>query len=173
MHGRQRLSKPLFGVRNGSDDPVLTLCSTHEGGNMRKQLITLVGVLSLVVVAGSAFAQTVYVRGKIPFDFIVGKTTLPSGAYEIRSLNDGPDKTLLLRGPDSHSNVMVGANRVESFKGSDATKLVFDRVGDQYFLREIWTEGAKSGRQFPKGKLESELAMNNSPENVVVLADLK
>ena len=47
---------------------------------MRKQVITLVGVLSLVLVAGSAFAQTVYIRGKIPFDFIIGKTTLPSGA---------------------------------------------------------------------------------------------
>jgi hypothetical protein len=140
---------------------------------MKKQVITLVGVLSLVLVAGSAFAQTVYIRGKIPFDFIVGKTTLPSGAYEIRSLNDGPDKMLLLRGPDSHSNVMVSANRVESFKGSDATKFVFDRVGDQYFLREVWTEGAKSGRQFPKSKLESELAMNNSPERLVVLAELK
>ena len=80
---------------------------------MKKQVITLVGVLSLVLVAGSAFAQTVYIRGKIPFDFIVGKTTLPSGAYEIRSLNDGPDKMLLLRGPDSHSNVMVSANRVD------------------------------------------------------------
>jgi hypothetical protein len=80
---------------------------------------------------------------------------------------------LLLRGPDSHSNVMVSGNRVESFKGSDATKLVFDRVGDQYFLREVWTEGANSGRQFPKSKLESELAMNNSPEPVVVLAELK
>ena len=44
---------------------------------------------------------------------------------------------------------------------------------DRYFLREIWTEGARSGRQFPKRKLESELAMNNSPEHVVVLAELK
>ena len=74
-----------------------------------KAVITLVGVLSLVLVAESAFAQTVYIRGKIPFDFIVGKTTLPSGAYEIRSLNEGPDKMLLLRGPDRHSNVMSAA----------------------------------------------------------------
>jgi hypothetical protein len=75
------------GVRNGSNDPMLTLCSTHEGGCMKKQVITLIGVLSLVLVTGSAFAQTVSIRGKIPFDFMVGKTTLPSGTYEIRSLN--------------------------------------------------------------------------------------
>jgi hypothetical protein len=68
---------------------------------------------------------------------------------------------------------MVSANRVESLNGSDKTKLVFDRVGDQYFLREVWTEGAKSGRQLPKSKLESELAKNNSPQRLVVLAELK
>ncbi len=140
---------------------------------MKKQVITLVGVLSLLLLAGSALAQTVYIRGNIPFDFMVGKATLPSGAYEIRSLGDGPDRMLLLQGPDGHSNAIVSANRIESLKGSDRTKLVFDRVGDQYFLREIWTEGARSGRQFPKSKLESELAMNNSPEHVIVLAELK
>ena len=140
---------------------------------MKKQVITLVGVLSLLLLAGSAFAQTVYIRGNIPFDFKVGKTTLPSGAYEIRSLGDGPDRMLLLRGPDGHSNAIVSANRVESLKESEVTQLVFDRVGDQYFLREIWREGARSGHQLPKSKLESELAMNNSREHVIVLAELK
>jgi hypothetical protein len=76
---------------------------------MKKQVITLVGVLSLLLVAGSAFAQTVYIRGDIPFDFMVGKTTLPSGAYEIRSLNDSPDRMLVLRGLDGHSNAIVSA----------------------------------------------------------------
>jgi hypothetical protein len=140
---------------------------------MKKQVITLVGVLSLLLVAGSAFAQTVHVRGKIPFDFIVSKATLPAGEYDVSSLNDGANKMLALRGPDNHSNAIVGANSVESLKGSDKTKLVFDRVGDRYFLREIWMEGARIGRQFPKSKFESELAMNFTPDQVVILAELK
>ena len=140
---------------------------------MKRQGITLVGVLSFLLVAGSAFAQTLYIRGNIPFDFIAGKTTLPSGAFEIRSLNDGGGRSFVMRGPDGHSNVIISANRVEYLNGADATKLVFDHVGDRYFLREIWVEGAKSGRQLPKSKFESELAMSNSPEQVVVLAAVK
>jgi hypothetical protein len=162
----------MFGVRNGSNDPMLTLCSTHEGGNMKRQVITLVGVLSLLL-TGSAFAQTVHVRGKIPFDFMVGKATLPSGAYDISSLNDGANKMSVLRGSDGRSNAIFSANRVESRKASDKTKLVFHRVGDQYFLRQIWAEGAYAGRELPPTKLETELAMNHSPEQVVVLAELK
>jgi hypothetical protein len=140
---------------------------------MKRQVITLVGVLSLVLVAGSAFAQTNHVQAKIPFDFMVGKATLPAGQYDLTSLNDGANKLSVLRGSDGRSNAIFSANRVESRNASDKTKLVFHRVGDQYFLRQIWAEGAYAGRELPPTKLESELAMNNSPEQVVVLAELK
>src|SRR5262245_34929062 len=63
---QQRLSKPLVSVRTRSLDTVFTLCSTHEGGHIKRQVITLVGVLSLLLVAGSASAQAVLHSGHYP-----------------------------------------------------------------------------------------------------------
>jgi hypothetical protein len=138
-----------------------------------KKLVTLVGVLSLVFAAGSAFAQTLAVRSDVPFAFIVGKAALPAGAYDIRSLSDGGDGVLQLRGPDQDSNAMMISNRIESSQPSGETKLVFDHLGDRYFLRQVWVEGETSGRILPKTKYENEVARNDTPETVVILARLK
>jgi hypothetical protein len=140
---------------------------------MKKQMMTLVGVLSLLFVAGSAFAQTVHVRSNVPFNFIVEKATLPAGEYDVRTLFDGGDKILVLHGPNSHANAMLASNAVESRDASEKTMLVFDRIGDRYFLRQVWVEGEKAGRELPKTKLESEIAANRTTDQVVVLAMLK
>lgn len=51
---------------------------------MKRQAYSLVSLLSLLLVAGSAIAQTVHVRGDIPFKFAVGNKTLPAGTYDIQ-----------------------------------------------------------------------------------------
>jgi hypothetical protein len=163
----------MLSVLNGNTDLVLQPCTTHEGGHMKKQVATFVGMLSLVLMAGSAFAQTLYVRSNIPFDFVVNKTTLPAGEYAVRPLSDGGDKVWQLRGPDSHSNALMLSNRIESSQASAETKLIFDRIGDHYFLRQIWVEGETSGLELPKTKFENEVANNYTPDKVVVLAKLK
>jgi hypothetical protein len=138
-----------------------------------KKVITLVGVLSLVFAAGSAFAQTLALRSDIPFEFVVGKASLPAGEYDVRSMSDGGDNILQLRGPDRHSNAIMISNRMESYQPSGESKLIFDHVGDRYFLRQIWVAGETSGRVLPKTKYENEVAKNYTPETVVILAKLK
>jgi hypothetical protein len=48
-----------------------------EEAIMKKQALTLIGVLSLVLAAGSAFAQSDEVRATVPFDFVAGQTAVP------------------------------------------------------------------------------------------------
>ncbi len=140
---------------------------------MKKQLMTLVGVLSVMLAAGPALAQTVHVRSNIPFNFVVDKATLPAGQYDVRTVSAGTDSILLLSGLDTHANAMIGSNDIESSDASNETKLVFDHVGDRYFLRQIWVEGETAGREFPKTKYENELASIRMPDRVVVMARLK
>ena len=45
---------------------------------MNRQGVSLVSLLSLLLVAGSAIAQTIRVRGDIPFNFVVGSKTYPA-----------------------------------------------------------------------------------------------
>ena len=65
------------------------------------------------------------------------------------------------------------AVRVEHISPTEVTVLVFQRLGDNYFLSQVWTEGSSSGREFPKSKREVQLAKNNSkPELVIVAANI-
>jgi hypothetical protein len=125
---------------------------------MKRQTFSLVSLLSLLLVAGSAIAQTVHVRANIPFNFAVGSKTLPAGTYDVGTIDGRDSKMLLLQGRDGNSSMIVGSNAAENFKPADKTKLVFNQYGSRYFLSEIWVNGATRGRQLPKTSREKELA---------------
>jgi hypothetical protein len=46
-------------------------------------------------------------------------------------------------------------------KPQSETKLVIDKVGDRYFLRQIWTSVHGQGLQLPESKLEKEVQASN------------
>ena len=136
---------------------------------MKKQVLTLVGVLSLLLVAGSAFAQSGQIRANIPFNFTVNHTTLAAGTYSI-STTGGTDSILLIQDANGKAVKLVGSNHLQASKLSDRTKLVFRCYGDRYFLAQIWTQGTRMGRELPKSALESEVAMDTTAREVVLVA---
>jgi hypothetical protein len=136
---------------------------------MKKQVLTLVGVLSLLLVAGSAFAQSGQIRATIPFNFTVSHTTLPAGNYSV-STTGGTDSILVIQGANGQTVKLVGSNHLQASKLSDRTKLVFRCYGDRYFLAQVWTRGRQMGRELPKSPLESEIAMDAAAHEVVLVA---
>jgi len=138
---------------------------------MKTQVLTIVSVLSLVLAAGPAFAQTSKVQADIPFNFVVNSATMPAGAYSISTV--GMDGTLLIRGTDNKTVRLVNANYAQSNAPSTRTKLVFRCYGTRYFLSQIWTEGNDRGRQLPKTAAESEVARDFSPHEVILVASLR
>jgi hypothetical protein len=55
---------------------------------------------------------------------------------------------------------------------SKETKLVFHRMGGLYFLYQVWTAGNDTGREFPKGRIEVQMAQNRETPEVVIVAAL-
>ena len=125
---------------------------------MKWHAFSLISLLSLLLVAGSAVAQTVHVRANIPFNFAVGNKTLPAGTYDVGTIDGRDNKMLLLQSRDGNSSMIAGSNAAENVKPADKTKLVFNQYGSRYFLSEIWVNGATRGRQLPKTSREKELA---------------
>ena len=125
---------------------------------MKRQAFSLISLLSLLLLAGSAIAQTVRVRANVPFNFTVGNKTLPAGMYSIRTIGDRGMTTLLVQAQDGHSSIMTNSNAAENLKPADKSKLVFNRYRDQYFLSEIWVAGVSRGHRLPKTSREKELA---------------
>ena len=137
---------------------------------MKRQVLTLVAVLGLLLVAGSAFGQTIRVRADVPFDFVVSGKTLPAGEYEIKS--DAKSAFLLVTNTASGHTSMVLVQSPDGGTPADRSKLVFHRYGKAYFLRTVAMAG-NDGVVLPVSRGETEVAMYNTKPEKVVLASVR
>jgi hypothetical protein len=99
------------------------------------RLILTLGLLAAVTTsmsAGDAIAL------KVPFNFTAGDRMLPAGTYSFSQLLAYPE-TLKIQNRDPEVSPIFIQVRI-----SDSTStphLVFDRVGQRHFLREVSTYG--------------------------------
>jgi hypothetical protein len=129
----------------------------------------LIGILSLAVMSlmtnATAVAQSL-VKANVPFAFHVGSQQLPAGTYVVKPIGLS---TMAIQ------NAQATAGALSSFgsncEGGSVAKLVFHRLGDEYFLAEIWRGAGTSGMVIARSKqeksLEKELRLANSQPNVV------
>ena len=129
-------------------------------------LVTLVVGLCLVATVKSANAQVTgpLVTADIPFDFIIGDKTLPSGRYTVSSAtNDGQGLKIIARSGKAAAFRL--SNPVTAKNEKLRPRLVFHRYGEQYFLVQVWSRD-HYGRQLMQCKMErnlrQELASNKS-----------
>jgi hypothetical protein len=88
----------------------------------------------------------------IPFAFQTAtQQTLPAGTYRI---NRESGQLILLRGTAKSGFVQV--HEAVKLHAPNHGYLVFDRYGDKYFLRQIWTAGETIGLESPKSRAEKE-----------------
>jgi len=129
-------------------------------------------LLALVWAVPLAYAQSSgNLKASIPFNFIVGSKSLPAGQYSLKPVSQ---VAVLVQSEDSHSSAVVLTTAVEASKLQDVGKLVFNRYGDQYFLSQIWTPAASTGRQLHKSRMEREIANNiSNPEKKTLIAQKK
>ena len=141
---------------------------------MKRQIANLLGVLSLLLVAACANAQSVNVKANVPFDFTVGKSNLAAGTYNIQSISTGTGQVLVIRGEDGANSMLASPNSAETLNPSPNSRLVFHKYGSQYFLSQIWLEGERLGREFKISRREAEMAKSvPTSEDVIVLAALR
>jgi hypothetical protein len=74
----------------------------------------------------------------VPFDFVVGRKTLPAGTYVVTSLSLDQSSPLLLASRDNGVSVFVLPFEGESTH-VDMPQLSFQRVGEQHFLSAVQT----------------------------------
>ena len=125
-----------------------------------KNLLLIVVASSFVAIAGGTLAQAQVVdtvAADIPFGFMVRGTTLPAGEYTIRRLASVNPSVMEIRSADGKERLIFLVESVQANKESDQTKLIFDRVGDRYFLSEIFEVGDRSGVELEKSRDERDL----------------
>ena len=125
---------------------------------MRKRVYIAIVVVALVSLfaASTAKAQSNnrLLIANIPFDFEVGKVTLPAGQYTVTQVYPSSDQTVLrLRSKDGRAIAVVHMIPVIG-KAQDRARLIFHCYGSQYFFAEAWTDGESTGLQAPKSRAE-------------------
>ena len=127
--------------------------------------------IGMVASAPTAHAQTTPVaKADIPFDFVAGQRVMPAGTYEITH----SDNLLELRATDQKAAEFLTVHAAYTLHTPSGSSLVFDRRGDKYFLRQIWTAGNHDGYECPKTRIEKDVekivAQNKQDASPVVIA---
>jgi hypothetical protein len=137
-----------------------------------KNLRSVLLALTVLLLATAAQAQTTNVKASIPFDFVVGDHTYSAGEYTVKSLSQNSAAIRIDNADESEKGITL-SNACQKGQPADGTTLVFQRLGDNYFLYQVWTAGNTTGRELRMSKAQVQLAKNNSkPELVIVAANI-
>ena len=141
---------------------------------MNKKLFTLLSASMLVAaLAAPLSAQTITMTADIPFAFTVANKHLPAGEYLIRNASN--PYILTIQNEDQNAAAVAVVNHEKIVKANhpaSATKMVFNRYGNRYFLSEVVDGYVARGFVVPMMKSERELARTASAEPFEVLATL-
>jgi hypothetical protein len=131
-----------------------------------KNLMLLVAMLFLLAIGGgtSACAQvTDTIDADIPFAFTINNKVLPAGHYAIRRVDSNPG-IMQLRGPNDRVVKVFLTEDAEVAKEPKRSELIFDRIGDQYFLSRIFEEGNRFGVGVQESRAERKLEKEGALE---------
>ncbi len=120
----------------------------------------LIGVsfvfLGAVLVANAQIDNGGAIRFEVTHPFVVDNKELPAGKYSITSAGfpDASTSVLELRRLDGKESMMFSTSEKIRRQPSRQTELVFDQVGDTFYLTEVRTRGDDQALDLEKTKTE-------------------
>ena len=129
---------------------------------MKTQFISRLLILGLLIAAGDicANAQALAegtIEADVPFAFIVGEKTFPAGKYTLKRADDTNPGVLEIRNDKGRGTIFFDVETAQAKENPRQTNLVFDKIGDQYFLSEIWASDTNLRYRLPKTNTEKSL----------------
>ena len=132
----------------------------------------LAATILIALVAAPVYAQSIRLTANIPFDFIVGSTTMPAGEYTIDNMLGR--KVAHVYNQESGENVaaLFHPATLPRGVGEGQASLIFHRYDNTYFLSKV-RDGSTEGLLPITNKereLEKNAALYMPDEKLVVLA---
>ncbi len=148
---------------------------------MKTRFLMLVRVVLLVgLTVGPSPAKAARFRAEIPFEFVVGHSTLPPGQYIFQRLL-GKAKAqdtigiLVVRSVDSRIYraivTAMGPQRMDA--GSSDSRLVFIRHQSRHYLDRVWLAGDEVAHVLPNVPREAIVAKEANVGDVISMAQLR
>jgi hypothetical protein len=128
-------------------------------------IVTLSLLISVPIMSAQAIATA-----RVPFAFTVENTEMSAGTYTIAAVSYSAI-AVINRSKGTCAISLFHSEQPRNY--NDATKLVFHRYGDTYFLSQVARGSGETVIQLPVSKQESEAQQNarsGSAKEVVVAA---
>ena len=119
-------------------------------------LFTLGMMLSMFATADAADLKVA-----VPFDFVVSGKTLPAATYRVRESQPNNRSVVTFEGQNTTFALATDVDTTVT-----GAKLVFHRVGNQYFLSDI--VGLDGNAHFAVSRAEAKLARQMNEQHVDV-----
>jgi hypothetical protein len=109
---------------------------------VRTKFLVTIGLVSLFAVASAYGQENVSLRTNISFQFTAQGKVLPAGDYAFTP--SGQQHTINVLGPNKQEVLAPVITRLagEMHTTPADAHVVFDKVGETYFLSEIWIPGS-------------------------------
>ena len=122
--------------------------------------ITAIALLAIAnfALAGTSFAQSYGVKADVPFDFTVANKLLPAGTYTLIAESTG---LIEIKNHDKPIAVLTLVT-TDGNRSSNGGKLIFHKIGDQYFLSEILSDWAPMNVTVPRSKAEKRVLLQQA-----------
>jgi hypothetical protein len=131
--------------------------------NSTKIILTLALVLGGGLIAARAQMDSdTIIDANIPFQFVVGKATLPAGKYTIKQMDDSEDtpNVIEISSADGRVRTLFDTENASLDAAPKKSEIIFDKIGNNYFLSQIFLEGENYGVQAEESRMEKKLKKN-------------
>ncbi len=141
--------------------------------NARIIKIFLSASLLIIFWTYNSNAQSIKLRGEIPFNFIVGDVLMDAGEYDISRINMN-NGVFAVRSLDNHDTAVRLYALVQLKSLPDQTVLVFNRYIDNggeitTFLCQVRIEGQREGYEFSKHRAEREAEKRMALRDIITV----
>ena len=131
---------------------------------MNKNATKFFLTLALVLFGGLTAAQAqmdsdTILDANIPFQFVVGRATFPAGKYTIKQMDDSEDtpNVIEISSADGRMRTFFDTENASLDNAPKKSEIIFDKIGNNYFLSQIFLEGENYGIQAEESKMEKKL----------------
>jgi hypothetical protein len=106
----------------------------------------------------------------VPFQFRVGKTTMPAGRYMIHELEGSELTVMQISSADGKLSALFEVESTQARTTPEKSELVFNEYGDRYFLSEMYDEGNVDGSRLSPSRDEKRASKENGADVAYVTA---
>jgi len=122
---------------------------------MKKRSFLLLSFAAIVFVFGSVGVSaqgTTALKANIPFEFSIGKTTLPAGEYTITLPETGSASSISVRENSGRGFARVLTNSIQTGKADQPNGIIFIRSGSRYYLYQVHLGDRDAGHEVVKSR---------------------